>query len=429
MRVEIRRLMMLGLALVLLGSMITIQQASACHSNVHIKDVETGHHVRGCKAVKVEFKKHESDSYQFVGNFKDGQTAYKGKGYYRFTYRPGECEGYEFDHWKASGNVDVIRNSGGVLEYELKGSVGDATLYLKKQRVDLYVDIDPDGAGKVKASPSDVNGHNTVSGADGTLTYKYGARVKLKPQAEEGWVFDHWEGDGSGSSTRTVNMEGGRSVKAVFKRIKHKLKISHRPAGGGTTSPSGTKWYNHGDEATVYAYPNEGWALDHWELSQCGGCGCCGGGGGTRILHGNPVRIPMDKDYCLEAVFVELPARLEINILDQDGRDISHLPDPVVLTTGTYYSSDQEDLDYGTEVTINQVPCRGSGCVSGGEKLVFDRAELNDARIGSPTGYSFTVPEDDEYPTVLDFYFQRSYKLNLEVVDQDGSTSMSTWSP
>ncbi len=415
---EISRFLMVGLVLILLGGAITIRQASACHSNVHILDAETGQHITGCN-VKVEFKRNSGDSYQFVGNYKDGQTVYKGKGYYRFTYRHGTCDGYDFDHWEASGSIDVIRNSGGILEYRLKGSVGVATLYLEKQRVDLDVDISPDGAGTVDAQPSDVDGHGAISGAGGTLTYRYGTEVRLTPQAEDGWIFDHWEGDGSGSSTRRVSMLGDRSVKAVFKRIQHKLVISHRPNGGGTTSPSGTEWYDQGDVATVRAYPNEGWSLDHWELSQCGSC--CGGGGGTRILHGNPVHVTMDGDYCLEAVFVEIPARLEINIFDQDGRDIPHLPNPIVLTTGTYYSSDQEDLDYGTEVTINQVPCQGSGCASGGEKLVFDRAELNGARIGSPAGYSFTVPEDDEYPTVLDFYFQRSYRLSLEVVDQDGS--------
>ena len=423
MDIHIRRFLTIGLALVLLASVVTLHQASACHSNIHILDADTGHHITGCKAVKVEFKKHESDSYELVGYFKDGQGVYKGTGYYKFTYRPGVCSGYEFDHWKASGSVQVIRNSGGVLEYKLVGSVGHATLYLTREKVDLYVDIHPDGAGKVRASPKDVNGNNVVSGADGTLTYRLGEKVKLIPEAEDGWVFDHWEGDGSGSYKRTVKMCGDRSVKAVFKKIKHKLVVTHRPQNGGTTTPSGTHWYDHGEEVTVRAYPNTGWKFDHWELSGCG-CGCCGcggGGGGTQIIYTNPVTVTMDKDYCLEAVFVEKPARLEINIMDQDGSVISHLPSPVRLSTGTYYTSDVEDLDYGTTVSINQVPCQGSGCVSGDEKLVFDEAKLNNVKIASPEGYSFTVPEDDEYPTVLDFYFQRSYKLNLEIVDQDGS--------
>ncbi len=424
MSIYLRRFIMLGLALVLLASVVTLHQASACHSNIHIIDVDTGQHITGCKAVKVEFKKHEWDNYHTVGNYKDGDHVSKGEGYYRFTYRSGVCQGYKFDHWKASGSVLVIRNSGGVLEYELVGNSGDATLYLKKEKVDLYVDIEPDGAGKVKASPKDVNGHNLVSGDDGTLTYNKGTTVKLTPQAGEGWEFDHWEGDGWGSHTRTVKMCGDRSVKAVFKKVKHKLVVTHRPSNGGTTSPSGTHWYPHGKKVTVTAYPNTGWKFDHWELSQCGcscGCGCGGGGGGTQILYDNPVKITMDKDYCLEAVFVEKPARLKINIMDQDGTVISHLPSPVKLTTGTYYTSAQEDLDYGTEVTINKVPCQGSGCISGDEKLVFDEAKLNNVKIASPEGYSFTVPVHDEYPTVLDFYFQRSYKLNLKIVDQDGT--------
>ncbi|GEM_PF-2610834 len=433
MTVELRRLVMLGLALLLLGSVLILQQASACHSNVHVKDVETGRHVTGCKAVKVEFKEHEGDSYQLVGNFMDGQTAYRGKGYYRFTYRPGECAGYDFDHWKASGNVDVIRNSGGVLEYKLKGSVGEATLYLKKQRADLYIDIDPDDAGRVKAKPSDVNGRNLVSGADGTLTYDEGTEVTVTASPNSGYRFDHWVLDGSNAGTDTsitVTMDGDHTLTAVFVktwRLEVKIgdedgfplsgcSIHARPADNNGKSDAyhgDTLVYDDG--TTITLSPNTPCGqrvFDHWGTWNGHTTGDCTGTGDCTLT--------MTEDKAAAAFFWKV-VDVNVEVVDQDGASMPSsckvrlqftLPDNAEQApdySGWYADgASLRDVYKYTVITASPGTCSG---------YRFDHWELSGAS-GDP-GAGITVGDSD---ITIKAVYWKQVTLDFDIEDDLGGS-------
>ena len=96
-----------------------------------------------------------------------------------------------------------------------------------------------------------------------------GSQILVTAAPAPGYVFDHWEGDVSGtSSSITITMDGDKVVHAHFKEIVpevYSLSISVDPAGTGTvtaTPPGGS--YPAGTTVTITAVPAIGYKFDHW---------------------------------------------------------------------------------------------------------------------------------------------------------------------
>jgi len=121
-----------------------------------------------------------------------------------------------------------------------------------------------------------VNGHGIVRQFPDAVVYNHGTIVRISTLPGDGWRFDGWSGDISGShSPHIFSMNSNQRIIANFLPI-HTLTIS--TAGQGTTEPrSGTYSYDRGTRIYVSALPESGWKLDQWS-------GDISGRDSTRIL-------------------------------------------------------------------------------------------------------------------------------------------------
>ncbi|PRY85885.1 InlB B-repeat-containing protein [Mongoliibacter ruber] len=120
---------------------------------------------------------------------------------------------------------------------------------------DLTTIVIPEDGGKINISPQ-------------SFDYKEGEEVTLTPAPNEGWLFESWGGDVSGSSTPLqITMNSNKSVVALFQKRNYPLNITIE--GEGTveerivTNPSGRE-YPHGTTVELAPKPKEGWLFESW---------------------------------------------------------------------------------------------------------------------------------------------------------------------
>ena len=115
----------------------------------------------------------------------------------------------------------------------------------------LSTSVSPSGSGSISLNPSGG-------------VYDEGTNVILTAQAASGYVFDHWSGDASGtSSTTPITMNSDKSVTAYFTQTTHTLSTSVSPSGSGSVNPSSGN-YEAGSTVTVTAHPASGYEFDYW---------------------------------------------------------------------------------------------------------------------------------------------------------------------
>jgi hypothetical protein len=134
------------------------------------------------------------------------------------------------------------------------------------------------------------SGSGTVTKNPNAASYASGTQVALTATPAAGYLFDHWGGDASGTTSPvTVTMNANKSVTAYFvSQTTYDLAASVSPAGTGTVSPaSGT--YNGGMSVTLTATPAAGHRFDHW--------------GGDAAGSDNPLTITISGDTSVVAYF------------------------------------------------------------------------------------------------------------------------------
>ncbi len=156
-----------------------------------------------------------------------------------FTAQP--APGYRFDYWSG----DATGNDNPLIINADKSKV--ITAHFKKQYV-LTVVKKPGNGG-------------TVTPAGGT--YDEGISVNLIADPSQGYRFGSWSSDAMGTSnTVTVLMDKNKTVTANF-IAQYVLITSVSPETSGSVIPAGGT-YDEGEELTLTAYANEGFAFDHW---------------------------------------------------------------------------------------------------------------------------------------------------------------------
>jgi uncharacterized repeat protein (TIGR02543 family)/flagellin-like protein len=83
--------------------------------------------------------------------------------------------------------------------------------------------------------------------------------VTLTPNANPGYTFDHWSGDGVAGSgnTRVVTVTGNMAVTAYFTQNQYTLTLNYAGTGSGTVSLNPASGpYTHGTVVTLTANPN-----------------------------------------------------------------------------------------------------------------------------------------------------------------------------
>lgn len=142
---------------------------------------------------------------------------------------------------------------------------------------DNSLTVIPDGNGSISVDPDQ-------------STYDCGDQVTLTANPAPGWVFDSWGGGLTGSTNpATVTMNGRRVITATFTAIPHHL-ATHTVGSGSVSVSPGQPWYIYGDELTLTAVPDPGWAFDGWSGDLSGAA--------------NPETITISGDTTVTATFV-----------------------------------------------------------------------------------------------------------------------------
>ena len=83
-------------------------------------------------------------------------------------------------------------------------------------------------------------GQGTIS--SGNQTYMSGTTVDLVAVPADGWIFNGWSGDASGTSNTSITMNNDKTVTATFTQIPYDLTII--TVGSGSVYPGNQKLYS-----------------------------------------------------------------------------------------------------------------------------------------------------------------------------------------
>lgn len=226
------------------------------------------------------------------------------------TAIPGD--GWHFEHW----------------EGDVTGSTGTVILTMDGDRSVLAF-FEPNPDSEYILSTESI-GSGSVEPFGGT--YVPGSHVQLTAVPNDGWQFDHWEGDASGTSPAfMVIMNGHRYVVAVFETTTERYLSVVTEGCGSVSPPSGP--YEEGASVQLTADPCAGWHFERWE----------GDAAGMATV----ISVLMDADREVRAVFEERPPPEFLLNVTVDGEGMVQLEPP----GGTYAM--------GTVVVATAVPAPG----------------------------------------------------------------------
>jgi len=183
----------------------------------------------------------------------------------------------------------------------------------------------------------DIQGEGSTEPEEGTHSYEEGEGVTVTATPADGWLFDQWSGDVTGTdSTIHITMDGNRSVTAVFEEEIVEYELSINIEGEGSTDPEeGTYTYQEGEEITVSATPEEGWYFEGWT--------------GDHEDTEEDITITMDNDKEITVLFKELgKAYFEVSIVSpQDGEGFEEGDEIVVeyRVTNTGDAAGEQDIE------------------------------------------------------------------------------------
>jgi len=216
----------------------------------------------------------------------------------------------------------------------------------------------------------------TTKPSPGKYSYPAGTQVSVSAIPDTNNLLDHWELDGVNAGTINpikVLMNSNRTLHAIFKLLTHNLTITI--TAGGTTRPSpGTYNYVNGTVVSVTATPDINYRFEQWILD------------GANAGSANPIRVLMDSNHTLRAVFTQITYQLTI-----------------ATTTGGTTNPKPGNYTHvnGTVVSLTAIP--DASCV-------FDHWELDGSNIGSKNPVDILMNANH---TVLAVFALRKYTLTI----------------
>lgn len=212
-------------------------------------------------------------------------------------------ENYVFDHWE--GDVHEQDNPQTISIQSNR----NITAVFKVKEYALNVDVEGEGAVTEEVVE------------EKSKDYEHGTRVRLTAEPEEGWNFDRWEGDLSGSeSSETIVVEEEKNVTAVFEIREYAVTVDVNGEGTVNAEPDKAT-YEHGEEVTLSASAAEGWGFEQWE--------------GDITESETPISFTVENEMALTAVFIPVENPLwgmGYNHNGQVGGDNTNEPDPILIT-------------------------------------------------------------------------------------------------
>jgi len=215
----------------------------------------------------VAFFKKNPDAYRLtVEEVGKGDVAWHPKTYYPKAepidkmFNPGKVvylsvhssPGWEFDHWSgdASGSQTPLK----LVMDEDKHIKAHFSRKEPEKTYHLTIEVK--------------SGKGVVTPKSGT--WNSGDEITLHARPAEGWNFDHWSGDVSGSEAlKTITLNSDMEAYANFVREEPEevtLQLLSSPPEGGSVGHAQSKsvTVEKGAVVSVQAYPNQGWNFSHW---------------------------------------------------------------------------------------------------------------------------------------------------------------------
>lgn len=150
----------------------------------------------------------------------------------------------------------------------------------------------------------------TIEG-DGTVAEKVvstksehqsGTVVELTASPSDHWLFDHWDGDITGTTNPAqITVSSAKNVKAVFVEKTYPLNVEIEGEGAVSEKIIQTKaTYQEGTVVELTANPSDGWSFDHW--------------GGDLEGNKNPAQIMVSGEINVRAIFTKNEYSLNVKI-------------------------------------------------------------------------------------------------------------------
>ncbi len=292
--------------------------------------------------------------------------------------------GYQFDHWDGD-----LTGSDNPVKVVIDSDKNITAVFKEIPPPPEYtLNISVEGNGKVTAE-----GIDCPDLCEGY--YISGTEVILTAKANSGYLFDHWEGDLTGSDlSASVTMNSDKTVKAVFTIIppdEYVLNVSVYPSGSGLLSGIGincpsdcTEIYTQETAITLIAIPNDGYQFAYWE--------------GNVFNYDNSLSVVMDSDKNITAVFIEIPPveyTLNVSVQGKGKVTADNIDCP---------GNCNESYITGTEVTLTAEAESG---------YRFDRWE--GALTGSDNPVTVVMNSDKKITAVFSEIPPAEYTLNVSV--------------
>ncbi|MFW6221513.1 MAG: InlB B-repeat-containing protein [Fibrobacterota bacterium] len=188
-----------------------------------------------------------------------------------------------------------------------------------------------------------VDGNGSVSPENATVPE--GSTVEITATADEGYVFDHWSGDITGTENPiSVVMDTDKQIQAHFvEYVPQEYTLTVQVDGNGSVTPeSGT--FLEGTEVEMVATADEGWVFSHWE--------------GDIEGSDNPAVFTINSDMSATAVFnldnQEIPnsqkVAISARLFDHNGQPIgSDSPENVDVIINLYAQETEGEVLYTEE--------------------------------------------------------------------------------
>jgi len=208
----------------------------------------------------------------------------------------------------------------------------------------LTVALTGTGSGAVTSTPSGIDCPGTCA-----FDFNAGDPVSLAANADPSSLFDHWEGDCSGTGSCDLTMDVDHAVTAVFTLRSQTLTVNTAGTGSGTVSstPAGiscgancSQGYDYGTDVSLQADAAASSTFDHWS-------GDCSGGGTCDVV--------MNADHAVTAVFTLRTQTLTVNTAGTGSGTVSSTP--AGISCGANCS---QGYDYGTDVSLQADPAVSS---------------------------------------------------------------------
>ncbi|MBN1935986.1 MAG: InlB B-repeat-containing protein [Anaerolineae bacterium] len=189
------------------------------------------------------------DGYTLTANVAGGGTVARSPS--QSTYHYGDVvtltatanTGWAFTGW--SGDLTGSQNPGTI------AIDGNKTVTANFSQIDYTLTVNVSGDGSVSRNPSQA-------------TYHYGDVVNLTATASEGWQFDSWSGDLSGTANPTsITVDGNKTVTVSFSRLGYTLETAVSGGGSITRNPD-KPTYLYGEVVTLTAVYGPEWSFTGW---------------------------------------------------------------------------------------------------------------------------------------------------------------------